>query len=71
MRGSSRGWRWTWALTAWLIAAAYSCLDEFHQSFVASRTASPWDSLLDSTGALLALLALYLIYRRFPRASRL
>ncbi len=70
IRGSHRGWRWSWALTAWFIAAAYSGLDEVHQSFVASRTASPWDSLLDSTGAFLALLALYFIYRLFPRASR-
>jgi VanZ family protein len=70
MRGNRLGWRWSWAFIAWLLAAAYSCLDEFHQSFVASRTASPWDSLLDSTGSLLALVALFLIYRLFPRLSR-
>jgi VanZ family protein len=59
------GWRWTWAWSAWFIAAAYSALDEVHQSFVASRTASPWDSLLDSTGALLALAFLYVFFRLF------
>jgi VanZ family protein len=62
-------WRWTWAWSAWFIAAAYSALDEIHQSFVASRTASPWDSLLDSTGALVALAAVYLFYRFSRRAS--
>lgn len=59
------GWHWSWAFAAWFIAAAYACLDEIHQSFVASRTASPWDSLLDSTGALVALFVLFLFYRLF------
>jgi len=67
IRGARRGWQWSWALTAWFIAAAYSALDEIHQSFVASRTASPWDSLLDSTGALAALFLLFALYRRFFR----
>jgi VanZ family protein len=63
IRAGHSGWRWTWAWAAWLIAAAYSALDEIHQSFVASRTASPWDSLLDSIGALVALAVVYLFYR--------
>jgi len=63
IRGARRGWRWSWALAAWFIAAAYSALDEIHQSFVASRTASPWDSLLDSIGALFALFLLFALYR--------
>jgi VanZ family protein len=69
-RGGRTGWRWTWAFAAWLIAAAYSVFDEFHQSFVASRTASPWDSLLDSTGAFVALVVLFLFYHRFFRSPR-
>jgi VanZ family protein len=60
IRGRRAGWRWSWGLSAWIIAAAYSVLDEFHQSFVPSRTASPWDSLLDSAGALAALLCVLL-----------
>jgi VanZ family protein len=63
MRAGRDGWRRRWAVTAFCIAAACSGLDEFHQSFVASRTASPYDSLLDSTGALFALLALFLWFR--------
>ncbi len=65
-RGVSRlrlRWRWSWGLAAWLIVAAYSVLDEFHQSFVPSRTASAWDSLLDSSGALVALLGVFLWLR--------
>ncbi len=51
VRGEEKGWRLRWAILALAIAAGYSMLDEFHQSFVLSRTASPWDSLLDTTGA--------------------
>jgi VanZ family protein len=59
VRGARIGWRWTWGLTALIIAAGYACLDEIHQAFVASRTATPWDSLLDSIGAFFAYLALF------------
>ncbi len=37
-----------------------AALDEFHQSFVPSRTASPWDALLDTTGAAAAQIFLWL-----------
>lgn len=66
-RGAHKGWRWTWGLSAWFIAAGYSCLDEIHQAFVASRGASPYDSLLDSSGAFLAFAALY-VWFRFHRS---
>ncbi|HWX37687.1 MAG TPA: VanZ family protein [Candidatus Sulfotelmatobacter sp.] len=45
------GWNPKWAIWAIVIAACYASLDEFHQSFVPSRTASPWDALLDTVGA--------------------
>jgi VanZ family protein len=67
MRGERKGWYWTWAFGAWFIAAFYSALDEIHQSFVASRTASPWDSLIDSTGAFLALIVVFLYFRIYRR----
>ncbi len=54
LRGPERGWKWRWAIWAILIAAGYAALDEFHQSFVPSRTASPWDALLDTVGASIA-----------------
>jgi VanZ family protein len=51
VRGEEKGWRLRWATWALAIAAGYSVLDEFHQSFVPSRTASPWDWLLDTASA--------------------
>jgi VanZ family protein len=65
-RGARRGWHSSWALFAWFIAAAYSSLDEIHQSFVASRGASARDALLDSTGALVALTVVFLFDRFRP-----
>ena len=50
-------------LVSFLIAAVYAVLDEFHQSFVASRTGSPWDVLIDCAGALAGVL----IYSRAIR----
>ena len=69
IRGARAGWRWLWGLSAWFAAAAYSALDEIHQAFVASRTASAYDSLLDSIGALVAMLCLYLYF--YFRHSRI
>jgi VanZ family protein len=60
LRGKDLGWQLRWAIWALVIAAGYSALDEFHQSFVPSRTASPWDSLLDTTGAATAQAVLWL-----------
>ncbi len=40
---------------AFIVAALYAVLDEFHQSFVATRTASLWDVAIDCLGALLGL----------------
>ena len=68
VRGDRRGWRWTWGLAALSVAAGYSILDEIHQAFVASRTASAYDSLLDSAGAFAACAALWLWFR-LPRAQ--
>jgi VanZ family protein len=69
VRGDHRGWRWSWGLTALLIAALYASLDEIHQAFVASRTASPYDSLLDSIGAFFAFLVLYIYFHYKKRSN--
>ena len=63
VRGGRKGWRWTWGLAALFCGAGYSVLDEIHQAFVASRTASAYDSLLDSAGAFFAVAALWLWFR--------
>jgi len=44
-----------WFLVALLLIVIYSLLDEYHQSFVPSRTASIYDSMIDSVGGLAAL----------------
>jgi len=69
-RGDRTGWRWTWALLALSIAAGYSVLDEIHQAFVVSRTASPWDSFLDSIGASVAFVLVFLYRFRKRGDSR-
>ena len=51
---------------AFVVAAIYAALDEFHQSFVASRTGSPWDVTIDCFGALIGLA----VYVRLTRRSR-
>jgi VanZ family protein len=45
-------------------------LDELHQSYLPNRTGSPWDVLLDCSGALTLQLAVY-IYLRLFRPKRL
>src|SRR6266581_8533274 len=42
-------------LLAWLAAAIFAVTDEFHQSFVPSRTASPVDVMIDICGAIIGL----------------
>lgn len=73
-----RGWqrrpvlrRSAWPLRAALIplalAALYACSDEWHQSFVPSRTGTISDVVLDTAGAAAGLLALWL----WGRSARL
>lgn len=71
VRAGRSGWRWTWGITALFIAAGYSVSDEIHQAFVASRGASPYDSLLDSAGAFVAFVVLWLWFclRHEPEES--
>ena len=45
-------------------AALYAASDEFHQSFVATRTPSPYDVMIDTCGALLGLVAYRLLFAR-------
>jgi VanZ family protein len=54
LRSEDGRWKLRWALEAVVLAGAYAALDEFHQSFVPSRTASVHDVLLDTSGAVVA-----------------
>lgn len=62
-RGDNRWWKLRWAVWAIVMCAGYAALDEFHQSFVPSRTASPWDSLIDTTGASVAQAVIWMWHR--------
>jgi VanZ family protein len=59
-RGRSPRWRAAWMVQALLVAMAYALLDEAHQAFVPSRTASLADSGIDSLGAAVSQLCIYL-----------
>lgn len=54
--------RWFWA--SLFLVIAYSLTDEFHQSFVPSRTASIYDCMIDTSGGLTALALLALRMQR-------
>ena len=45
-----------WFLICVALVVVYALLDEYHQSFVPSRTASIFDSLIDMSGGLTALI---------------
>jgi len=47
-----------WLLVALALVAGYALLDEYHQTFVPSRTGSIYDSFIDMTGGLVALLVM-------------
>jgi len=68
--GTRQPWQWKTALVALTLAATYAASDEFHQSFVPSRTASVQDVMIDTCGALLGLLVLRVCkMRRQPPPS--
>lgn len=68
IRHGRREWRWTWAIVALAMSGAMGLLDELHQAFVPGRTATPWDSLIDTCGAAGALLLAWALIK--IRATR-
>ena len=63
MKNDPRPWIWREARLALLIAALYAASDEFHQSFVPTRTALVSDVFVDTAGGAIGLLALWIIGR--------
>ena len=71
-----RGWRatvgrshallWRTSLLSWLGTAFVASMDEWHQSFIPSRTGTWRDALLDSVAGLVFLSVAYLWLRRTP-----
>jgi len=67
-RTSSRAlFRDHWFAVSLTFVALYALSDEFHQSFVSSRTASIYDCLIDTAGGLAALAVVRV---RSPRVSK-
>src|ERR1041384_5877476 len=54
-----QSWRWSNEARTIFLVMLYAATDEFHQLFVPSRQASVWDVLLDTSGAVLALLLVW------------
>lgn len=58
-----------WFFISLLLVVVYSLSDEYHQSFVPSRTGTIYDSLIDMSGGLAALL-LYALWHRRKRGRK-
>jgi VanZ family protein len=69
VRAERHGWRLNWALITLAIAVVYASLDEWHQSFVPLREPSVRDVLIDTTGALLAQIAVWIYARLHPNSA--
>ncbi len=51
-------------VAAWILCGVFAATDEFHQSFVSSRTASPIDVMTDVCGALIGLAVCLVLARK-------
>jgi VanZ family protein len=66
------GVRWTlrWASLSVIGTAVVASLDEWHQSFIPSRTGTPWDVLLDTCAGIAAQILLLLYYLSSQKLAR-
>jgi VanZ family protein len=65
-----RLWRFLWAALGVLTAFTAGSMDEFHQSFVPSRTSSFHDVMIDTAGGLFFQLAIALWLNRKTSSRR-
>jgi VanZ family protein len=70
-RGRLPRWRAMWMLQALGVAVLYALVDEAHQVFVPNRTASHFDSGIDSVGAAASQLVIYLRHLVLARLASL
>ena len=68
LRAGRGRWSWRWAATAVVIAACVASMDEWHQTFVPSRTGSPLDVMIDTIGATAAQLLIRAMQMLFFRS---
>lgn len=52
-------WRWEWVLVGMLVTVITASFDEMHQTFIPSRTGRWQDVILDSSGAVVVQVLLY------------
>ena len=60
-----------WFAVSFFVVIAVAALDEFNQSFLASRTSSVFDVGLDTIGGLTALLLCFIYWRRAVKMRRI
>lgn len=58
-----------WFLSSLLLVVIYALLDEYHQTFVSSRMGSIYDSMIDITGGLAALVV-FSLWRKWRDRKR-
>jgi VanZ family protein len=63
--GSHERRLWRWAFSSLAVVVLYAITDEFHQSFIPTRTATLADVGIDVLGGILAQLAGMVWYRRY------
>ena len=69
LTSSKESLRRRWLVASLVLAASLALLDELNQSFTPTRGGTIWDSLLDVTGASLALAFVALLRLRWRRSS--
>lgn len=62
-----RPWNWAHVGVALWVAVFYATTDEFHQTFVTSREGCLRDVLIDSSGAVAGMFALWIMGKLFKR----
>ncbi|ADW69931.1 VanZ family protein [Granulicella tundricola MP5ACTX9] len=65
-----RAWRWRAVIAAVACTAFVASMDEWHQSYIPSRTGTVHDALLDTTGAAVSCGLVWLFFWRKQRRGR-
>lgn len=63
-------WELRWAAIAFFMSAFVGSMDEFHQTFLPSRTGLASDAILDSTAALIAQIVIFVVMRLWGARTR-